>query len=107
MVLPWWAASRFPAHLSASALSANLLVICHNGSTATAQGDLPQPIPQNPNSECPICKGLVGLQFAILVAEQAGLPERVADSQLYRSSSVELRDGILLAPRNRGPPSFV
>jgi hypothetical protein len=107
MVLPWWAASRLPAHLAAAALSADLLVICHNGSATTAQGNLPQPIPQDPNSECPVCKGLVGLQFAILVAAQGGLLERIADSQRCWPVSVELGEGILLAPRNRGPPSFV
>jgi hypothetical protein len=107
MVLPWWLASRLPVHWTADTLGADLLVICHNGAATTAQEDLPQRAPHDPSSDCQICKGLIGLQFAILVAAQAGLLERVAEAQPSWLSSVELRDTVLRAPRNRGPPSFI
>lgn len=107
MVLPWWVASRLPAHFAAAALNADLLVICHNGPTAATLADLPQQAPPDPSSECPICKGLVGLQVAILIAAQAGLLERVAAGRVSSPSSIELHDAVHIAPRNRGPPSFV
>jgi hypothetical protein len=104
MVLPWWAGSRLPAHWSAAALSADLSVICQGGA---ADADVPLPSQQDPNSECPICKGLMGLQFAILVAAQAGLLERVANIQRIRLPQVEPRKNIVFSPRNRGPPLLV
>jgi hypothetical protein len=106
MVLPWYAASRFPAHWSAGALAADSAVICHAGVATTSDGPT-LPVPGQPNSDCPICKGLVGLQFAVLVAAQAGLLERKASPQHLRPVDAAVRKHIVFVPRNRGPPFSV
>jgi hypothetical protein len=107
IVLPWWAASRLPVHWSAVALSTDLAVICQGGGATAEHANLPQPGQQDPNSECPICKGLVGLQLAILVAAQAGLLERAAYIQEFPLPRVEPRENFVFQPRNRGPPVSV
>jgi hypothetical protein len=108
MVLPWYAASRLPAHWSAAALAADLAVICHGDAVAAADGATsPAPTQPMPNSECPICKGLVGLQFAILVTAQAGLLERTTGEAHLPPADVSARGHAILVPRNRGPPFAV
>ena len=112
MVLPWYVASRYPAHWSAAALaadlSADLSVICHGGVATTGDGaTLPMPGQPNPNSDCPICKGLVGLQLAVLVAAQAGLLERDAVPVQLRPADAAARRHIVFVPRSRGPPFSV
>jgi Protein of unknown function (DUF2946) len=112
MVLPWYAASRFPAHWSAAAqasdLAADLAVICHGGVATTTDGAT-QPVPgqPNPNSDCPICKGLAGVQLAILVAAQAGLLERDAVPVQLRPADTAAIKHIVFVPRSRGPPFSV
>ena len=107
MVLPWYAASLSAAHSSAAALAADLSVICHGG-VAEAAGTLsgvPQQ-PSAPGSDCPICKGLVGLQFALLAAQDIRFLERVASGDLVPSADRGLNSRIVFNPRNRGPPSL-
>ena len=104
MVLPWWSASRLPAHWAAVTLENDLAVFCHNAASAP-QADLPNPVRPDPTSECPICKGLVGLQFAILVAAQTGLLERVSNSAPLWVLPDDPREGVVFAPETGDRPS--
>ena len=107
MVLPWWVASRLPAHFAAVALGADPTAICHGAGANTPQPAPPLPGQQDPNTECPICKGLVGLQVAILVSAQSGLVVRVAAIEPFPLAQVELGENIVFELRNRGPPAVV
>jgi Protein of unknown function (DUF2946) len=107
MVLPWYAASRSAAHSAAAALDADLAVICHGGAAeaAGAQSGVPQQ-PNGSGSDCPICKGLVGLQFALLATQEVRFLERAASGDLAPSADRGLISQIVFIPRNRGPPSL-
>jgi hypothetical protein len=108
MVLPWYASSRYPAHWSAAALAADLSMICHGGIATPSDGAaMPAPGQPNPKSDCPICKALVGLQLAVLVAGQAGLLERVAGPERHWLPEEGAREHVVVVPRNRGPPSII
>jgi hypothetical protein len=109
MVLPWYAASQSAAHSSAAALAADLSVICHGGLAAKADGRQPG-LPQQPSGpipDCPICKGLVGLHFAVLAVHEIRLLEPVAIGDLVPPAGRGLNSQIVFSPRNRGPPSLL
>lgn len=109
MVLPWYAASRSAAHANALALAADLSVICHGG-VAVGGDDAQAPLPKQPGGplpDCPICKGLVGLQFALPAALEIRLPERIAQGELALPADRGFEARVVFAPRNRGPPSRV
>src|SRR5262245_57335113 len=86
MVLPWYAASRYPAHWTSAALAADLAVICHGGSAVTVDGAAPQAPgqPGDTTSDCPICKALRGLQVAVLAASGVGPFEHLTHQAFLR-----------------------
>ena len=61
----------------------------------------------SPNSDCPICKGLAGVQLAILAAAQAGLLERDTVPVQLRPADTAAIEHIVFVPRSRGPPFSV
>jgi hypothetical protein len=109
MVLPWHAASRHPGHWSSIALAADLGAICHGGAAKAGDSALP-PAPEAPADtkiDCPICKGLLGQQFAVIASSVMEPPVRVAREQLLPAADHGSSSCFFQSPRNRGPPLSV
>ncbi|MDX2205012.1 MAG: hypothetical protein NW223_19840 [Hyphomicrobiaceae bacterium] len=105
LLLPWHAAARLPAQMEAARLAQDLSVICH-GAGGTISGELPA-VPAPEGSECPVCKGVLGLQLVVLAAAELGLLERPVERVALEPGRAVAAPGVTLAPRSRGPPRIV
>jgi hypothetical protein len=112
VALPSHAAVHAPSNALDAALVADLAIICH-GDPAAAGGDpanTTSPAPQapgDPGSDCPICKGIIGFQLAILAVAEIGLLERATTAVVFPRTDDRVSLSSLIAPRSRAPPLFV
>jgi hypothetical protein len=112
LVLPLHAATHAPSNALDAALAADLAIICH-GDPAAAAGDpanTPLPAPQapaDPGNDCPICKGIISFQLAILAVAEIGLLEPAITAVVFPRVDDRLSPSSPIAPRNRSPPLFV
>ena len=105
-LLPWHAAARMPAQLDAERLAQDLLVICH-GAGGTTTSEAPADPGSGDQSQCPICKGIVGFQLVVLAAAELGLLERTAVRVALDATRDDPTSSCAIQPRSRGPPLTV
>jgi hypothetical protein len=110
LALPLHAASHpAPSPLDA-ALAADLAIICHgDGATTTDSARKPAPPgPMDQSNGCPVCKGVIGFQLAILVAGEIGMLEPAStEVGAFLPDDDRLSAPTLFAPRSRAPPLLV
>lgn len=106
MLVPWHAAARMPAQFDAQQLAADLQVICH-GAGGTTTADIPAMPGSGDQTDCPICKGIMGFQLVVLAAAELGLLERQIGQIALAVSHDDAAPGVTLSPRSRGPPLLV
>lgn len=84
--------------------------ICHTGSavqSSEAPASEDPGSPTNPDTECPVCKGLASFQLFLLAAAETGLwapPAAILEFALRDEDSTHR---VWLTPRSRGPPLTV
>jgi hypothetical protein len=106
-LLPWHAATRASLQSDAVALAADLATICHSANlTQTARAPTQQS-PSDSDTICPICKGLVGLQLAVLPASEPFVSAPPANRSFLVPVAERAAEAILPQPRSRGPPTAV